>query len=74
MLRVEDIEREQKSREIFLVFFFFLRNKRTHTRERKNFEKSLPIKLAFVHCIVIQDCVHKYELSTHDTYSFLRGT
>ena len=41
---------------------------------KQNFEKSLPIKLAFVHCIVIQDCAHKYELSTHDTYSFLRGT
>ena len=34
MLRVEDIEREQKSREIFLVFFFFFK-KQTHTHKGK---------------------------------------
>ena len=36
MLRVEDIEREQKSREIFLVFFFFYEtNAHTQGKEKR---------------------------------------
>ena len=28
----------------------------------ENYEKSLPLKLVFVHCSVILDCIHKYEI------------